>query len=61
MMIEDNYDVNIAIDGKHWSKVELGWEFESVAIDKARTIQKRFPEAKITLTKVTCRGNKIEF
>ncbi len=61
MMIEDNYDINIAIDGKHWARVELGHEFAPEAIDKARIIQERFPEAKVTLLKVTCRGMEVEF
>ena len=61
MMIEDNYDINIAVNGSHWARVELGHEFELVAINKARIIQERFPEAKVTLMKVTCRGHEIEF
>lgn len=61
MMIEDNYCINIAVDGRHWARVELGWERELVAMDKARIIQKRFPEAKVELTKVTCRGMEVEF
>ena len=61
MMIEDNYSINIAIDGKHWAKVELGgWQSEEVALDKARIIQERFPEAEVTLMKVICRGHEIE-
>lgn len=60
MMIEDNYSINIAINGKHWAKVELGWQIKEVALYKARIIQERFPEAEVTLTEVTCRGHEIE-
>lgn len=60
MMIEDNYSINIAIDGKHWARVELGGQFKEVALDKARIIQERFPEAEVTLMKVICRGREIE-
>ena len=61
MMIEDNYDVNIAIDGKHWARVELGWQFEDVAIAKAEMLHERFPEAEITLRKAVCRGYEVKF
>lgn len=40
---------------------ELGWwQSEEVALDKARIIQERFPEAEVTLMKVICRGREIE-
>lgn len=61
MMIEDNYYINIAVAGRHWGRVELGCEKEIVAQDKARVLQKRFPEAEVMLIKVTCRGEEIIF
>ncbi len=61
MMIKNNYWINIAVGGKHWATVELDDTWEHVALDKARVLKARFPEAEITLYHTDCSATEIEY
>ena len=71
MMIESNYEINVAKKGKrafddveryyHYCRIELGFMMPDDAKEKLHELRELFPkEFKLTLSYVDCRSKQIE-
>ena len=63
MQIENNYEINISKKGKHFARMELGWQFPDTAkeiYDETRQIfESTSDEFRLTLYEVTCSSRSI--
>ena len=71
MMVESNYEINVAKKWKkpfddveryyHYCKIELGFMMSADAIEKLHELREFFPEEfKLTLSHVDCHSKQIE-
>ena len=61
MSITDNYEINVAKDGKHYCKIELPDRLEELAMKKFIELKKLFGDNyDLSMTYWECRGYDIK-
>ncbi len=59
--IPDNYEINVAKDGKHFCRIQLSESFDEKAEEKLNIIRQIFgDDYQISMTLWTCRGTHKE-
>ena len=57
--IHDNYEINVAKNGKHYCRIELPHTFEKDAIQKLQELERMFgSDYELELTYWECRGHR---